>query len=143
MTGAHAWRSRTTPRDDSGAAAVEFALVVPFVLLLLFGVIDFGRAYNMQLSLTHAAREGARVAALGGSSASATSRTQSTAAPVTGVSVSVTSCPASVLPASDAVVTASRTYNYITPISGILNIMGQPALAAPAIQGTGRMRCNG
>jgi hypothetical protein len=43
----------------------------------------------------------------------------------------------------DAEVLATRTYNYITPISGILNVMGQPALAAPTITGRGRMRCNG
>ena len=46
-------------------------------------------------------------------------------------------------PTSDAQVTATRTYDYITPISGVLNLIGQPALAAPTITGRGRMRCNG
>ncbi|MEX5301822.1 TadE/TadG family type IV pilus assembly protein [Kocuria sabuli] len=47
-------------RMERGAAAVEFALVVPVLLLLLLGIIEFGRAYNTQISLTHAARETAR-----------------------------------------------------------------------------------
>ena len=46
--------------DDRGAAAVEFALVLPLLLLLLGGIIDFGFALNTQISLTHAAREGVR-----------------------------------------------------------------------------------
>ena len=50
---------------DRGSAAVEFALVVPVLLLIVFGIIDFGRALNAQIALTGAAREGARLAALG------------------------------------------------------------------------------
>ena len=49
---------------DRGAAAVEFALLLPVLLLLVFGIIDFGRALNAQITLTQAAREGARIAAL-------------------------------------------------------------------------------
>lgn len=51
-------------RTDSGAAAVEFALVVPILLALILGMIFFGRAYQVQSSLSMAAREGVRVMAL-------------------------------------------------------------------------------
>lgn len=44
---------------------VEFALILPLLLLVLGGIIDFGRAYYEQIVLTNAAREGARMAALG------------------------------------------------------------------------------
>lgn len=131
---------RPGPRD-SGAAAVEFALVMPLLLLLLLGIIDFGRAWNMQIALTQAAREGVRVAALGGTDAIA--RTEAAAFPVTPVAVTVNSCPVPAAASDDAVVVASRVYDYLTPISGILNVLGQPALAAPTITGRGRMRCNG
>ena len=47
-------------RSERGAAAVEFALVLPMLLVILLGIIEFGRAYNTQISLTHAARETAR-----------------------------------------------------------------------------------
>lgn len=50
--------------SDHGAAAVELALVLPLLILLVGGIIDFGFAFNAQVSLTHAAREGVRVEAL-------------------------------------------------------------------------------
>ncbi len=50
-------RSRTGER---GAAMVEMAIVLPVLLLLVFGIIDFGRLYNTQVTLTHAAQEGIR-----------------------------------------------------------------------------------
>ncbi len=134
----------TTQEGDRGAAAVEFALVVPLLLLLVFGIIDAGRMLNMQLALTQAAREGVRVAALGGSAADATARAEAAMFPVTGATASLTTaCPAVPIAADDAVLNVARTYNYITPIQGILTVMGQPNLATPTITGRGRMRCNG
>lgn len=50
---------------DRGAAAVEFALVSVLLLLLLFGIIGFGLALYRQQAASHAAREGARLAAVG------------------------------------------------------------------------------
>ena len=47
---------------DRGAAAVEFALVVPILLLLVFGIIDYGRFFFDSVSLRQGAREGARQA---------------------------------------------------------------------------------
>jgi Flp pilus assembly protein TadG len=129
-------------RRDDGAAAVEFALLLPVLLLVLFGIIDFGRAFNMQIALTQASREGVRGLALG-TVANPTSKTQSAAYPVTGVTVAYTACPASPLPTSVATVTASKTFTYVTPISPILNLLGFSSLAAPTIQGKAEMRCGG
>ena len=47
-------------RDEGGVALVEFALVLPLLLLLLFGMLDFGRAFNYWIDSTHLANEGAR-----------------------------------------------------------------------------------
>jgi Flp pilus assembly protein TadG len=47
-----------------GQALVEFALIVPMLLLLVLGVVEFGRAWNVYQTLTDAAREGARTAVL-------------------------------------------------------------------------------
>ena len=58
-SGSRSWRG------DRGAAALEFALVLPLLLILSMAVIEFGRAYNTVISLQGAAREGARVLALG------------------------------------------------------------------------------
>ena len=51
-------------RDDHGAAVVEFALVVPVLFLIIFAVIDFGRALWTLNVLTSGVREGARAAAI-------------------------------------------------------------------------------
>jgi Flp pilus assembly pilin Flp len=55
-----------TVRDERGAAAVEFALVLPFLLALIVGVVEVGRGWDAKLDLSGAAREGARAAATGG-----------------------------------------------------------------------------
>lgn len=49
-------------RTERSQALIEFALVSPVLLLLLFGVIDIGRAIFYYDTVNHAAREGARVA---------------------------------------------------------------------------------
>jgi len=90
-------QAATQPRDR-GATAVEFALLLPVLLLLLFGIIDFGRALNAQITLTQAVREGARLASFGQgnaatmSQANATvvSRTQAAATGLSPVTVTVT-----------------------------------------------------
>ena len=46
--------------DDTGQAMVEFALVLPILLILVIGIIEFGRAWNAYQVITDAAREGAR-----------------------------------------------------------------------------------
>jgi len=50
---------------DRGTAAVEFALIMPLLVLLIFAIVDLGRMLNAQIVLTEAAREGARATALG------------------------------------------------------------------------------
>lgn len=52
------WRQR-------GAAAVEMAIIMPLLLLFIGGIVDFGRFFFVQIQLTNAAREGARVAVIG------------------------------------------------------------------------------
>ena len=58
-------------RGDRGAAAVEFALIVPILLILVFGIIDFGLAMYSQTMVGNAAREGVRTASLEGTQANA------------------------------------------------------------------------
>jgi Flp pilus assembly protein TadG len=51
-------------RGEAGTELLEFALVLPLLLMLLLGVVWLGRAYNVYQSMTRAAREGARYAVL-------------------------------------------------------------------------------
>jgi len=57
---------RPRPSRSRGQALVEFALVVPFFFLLLFGIIEAGRFIFYYESLSHATREGARYAIVNG-----------------------------------------------------------------------------
>lgn len=56
---------KPTERSERGAAAVEFALVIPLVILLVLGAIDFGLLLQARAQAANAAREGVRAAALG------------------------------------------------------------------------------
>jgi len=51
---------------EDGAALIEFAIVLPLMLLVLFGTIDFGLLFQRYQVVTNAAREGARIAVLPG-----------------------------------------------------------------------------
>jgi Flp pilus assembly protein TadG len=57
---------RRSRRDRRGAALVEFALVVPVFFLMVFGILEFGRAMMVEAALANAARAGARAAAMDG-----------------------------------------------------------------------------
>ena len=51
--------------NEKGASAVEFALVLPIFVSVIFAIFQFGIAFNNWIAITHAAREGARLAAVG------------------------------------------------------------------------------
>ncbi len=61
-------RRRTSLQGNAnrarGTAIVEFAVVLPLLLTILFGIIEFGYVFMMRQSLQHAAREGCRFASL-------------------------------------------------------------------------------
>jgi hypothetical protein len=51
-----------TTQEERGQATVEFALVILFLLLLLFGIVDFSRLFFAYATMSNAVREGARYA---------------------------------------------------------------------------------
>ena len=56
--------TRRRHRDERGAAALEFALIVPILVMVVFGIVDFGWAINRDTLVNNAAREGAREGSL-------------------------------------------------------------------------------
>jgi Flp pilus assembly protein TadG len=66
---------RPSLRDDRGQTMVEFALVIPILCVVLFGVIQFGILYKNYVTLTDATRVGARKAAVSRHDASAIAST--------------------------------------------------------------------
>jgi len=125
----HHRRSGGRGARDRGAAAVEFALVFPLLLLIIFGIIDSGRALSAQVTLTEAAREGARLAAVG--QPNVVGRTQAAAPGLNPVNVVVTSCPAGAGPTANAVVSVSYSFSFITPVGAIAGMFGGGGFGAP------------
>lgn len=66
------WIAKRIPLlgDREGSVVVEFAIAVPIMLLLLFGVFDFGRMMWLSSSVKHAAAEGVRYAMVRGAESS-------------------------------------------------------------------------
>lgn len=126
-------------RTDRGSAAVELALVLPLLLLLVFGVIDFGRMLNTQITLTEAAREGARAAALGFDPVARVTRT---ANGTTLASTTVVDCPEDDLSA-DAVVTVSHAFRPVTPLGSLMGYFGQEGGGTVTVSAKGVMPCVG
>lgn len=115
---------------DRGAVAVEFALLLPVLLILLFGIIDFGLALNAQVTLTQAAREGARLAALGQTASVARTRAQ-VAAPLLNIptgNIAVTTCASNAGPTADGVVAITYAFTFVTPIGPIATMLGGQSL---------------
>ena len=133
----------TDPRDR-GSVAVEFALLLPVLLLIIFGVIDFGRAINAQITLTQAAREGARLASLGYSTSAVQSRAQSAATGLSPVTVTVlAACPAGAGIGVDARVQASYVFSFITPVGAFASMFGSATFGSSTLTltATGEMPC--
>jgi len=122
--------------NQRGAAAVELALVLPLLVMLLFGIIEAGRYYNARVTLTHASREGARVLALGGTTSEAAARVIATAGGLSGVSATPSAaCPVSSAgTTTDATVTASMPFTFNIPFVTI---------SGGTISTTAVMRCGG
>jgi Flp pilus assembly protein TadG len=130
-------RSRR-PRWDRGAAAVEFALVVPVLLLLVLGIAEFGRAYNIQTTVSGAAREGVRTMAVENDSGAARAATRNAAPALhlsdSQINVSPTTCPEpDTAPTVSAMVTVTYRMSFVTHL--FANSL--------TLTGVGVMRCNG
>lgn len=127
---------------ERGAVAVEFALLLPLLLLIIFGLIDFGRALNAQITLTQAAREGARLDAL--NEPNLVSRTKAAATGLSKVTVNVDyQCQAGDGQKNfDAQVQTTYSFSFITPIGAIAGLLGGKGLGAPiTLSAQGVMPC--
>jgi Flp pilus assembly protein TadG len=120
------------------------AIVLPLLLLILFGIIDFGLMLNRQLLLTEAAREGARLVALDHPDADV----ESTVEKVLGTaptSSTITACPTdpSAVAGADATVELTYQYETKTPLGSMMLIFGSGVGDTFQLTATGVMACVG
>lgn len=111
---------RTGRKDEKGQSLVEFALVVPMLLILVFGIAEFGRAWMTRNVLTGAAREAARIAVIqppAGGIALATTRANQVLS-----SAGITTATVTVNDDGTAfgTVTATVVYNFPVVVAGFI-----------------------
>lgn len=137
---------RKVVKGEGAQSLAEFALTLPLLLILVFGIIDFGLGLRAYISLSSGVREGARYAAVGnpagtftsGGSGECDGSTQTTVVgkvcsnmkgldldDVQDVSVTY---PNGKIPGNSVVVSADYNYQYITPIKGIVNVLSGGSL---------------
>lgn len=127
------WSPRAS--HDCGSSAVEFALVLPVLIMILFGIIDFGRLEFERINVTAAAYEGARAS---GYKLGTTAVTNAVNAASGGLTVSITAstnlnCTTA---GAETTVTVSRPsrFQFYTPFLQSINT---------TVTSTGAFRCLG
>lgn len=135
-------RGHAAPHE-SGTSLVEFALVLPLLLVLLFAIVDFGRGFQVWITMTNAAREGARAGATGVDVATIQARVIDTTPGLglTAANVPVTYSP-SKAPGNSVVVRVDYTLNLITPLGPLLKLLsaGSTMSNTIALSSTADMR---
>jgi Flp pilus assembly protein TadG len=110
-------------KKERGQAMVEFVLVLPVFLLLVFAIVDFGMGFHAWLTVTNSAREGARFGAVRASSADITQRVQDTADTLDQANMTVTVTNAQGDPGESVVVDVDYDYTLITPLDSVLGLV--------------------
>lgn len=114
-------------RRDAGASAVEFALVLMLLVMLLFGIIQYGYAFFEYIQVAHSAREAVRWGALGASDAEIRAKA-SAAAPALGADMVV-------LVAHDGAESISVTVTHpVTQLAPLPAIAVPPSVSSTAVQ---------
>jgi Flp pilus assembly protein TadG len=130
---------REGPRTERGATAVEFALIVPLLIVLVLGIVEFGHAFQVQGTLSAAAREGVRLMALQNDPAAARAAVRNAA---TSLTPGITDAQIVISPASCPVLNGGSTSVRLTityPMPYLTGFFG----TGLNLTGTGVMRCNG
>jgi Flp pilus assembly protein TadG len=115
-------KTRAIKTNEQGQTMVEMAIVLPVLLVILIGIVQFGIAFNNYLTLTDAARAGARKAVVSHSASACVSQVQSSASDLKQSDLTV-GCSSSWQHGSDVTVTA--TYPYSLNVFGVVVANGR------------------
>ena len=104
-------------KDDKGQSMVEFAMILPILLLIVVGIIEFGFLFSGYLALSNASREAVRTASLGASDSDAIQRAKDVALTLEPSKMIVTISPAvASRDRGDSVTVAiAYEYDFLTP----------------------------
>lgn len=122
-------------KNNRGQALVEFALILPVLLLLAVGVMEFGLILNQYMVVAESSREGARSAALGGDDVAVTAAAEAAAASIDKGGLQVT-----ITPAGSRIRGNPVTVTVANPVSTITQLMDAFFPAGFAVTGTTIMR---
>jgi len=134
-------------QTEAGQSLVEFTMILPIFLVLMFALVDFGRGFYTWLLVTNAAREGARVAAVQADYATVQDRIYDSFCSsypsdcgLDPAKLAIT--PDNIQGARGSAVSIDLAYDFefVTPIGAILQILGGSDLAAPTISAHSSMR---
>lgn len=116
-------RLNSIRKCEHGAAAVEFALVLPILIVILLGILDFGLYYYNDLQLTHVARDAARYLSVGKDDAVNVAEANDAIDNASLVSTDITT--RTLDPSTrgnEATVTLEAVYHCLTPLPRIVGI---------------------
>jgi Flp pilus assembly protein TadG len=111
-------------KNQKGQSLVEFAIILPIILLLLMGIVEFGMMLNSYLTIQNVAREGSRLGIVGGSDVEIDTLIRNISPNLTPADLTVDITPAENSRNSGETLTVSITYNYhmtVPIISALFN----------------------
>ncbi|MCL4424994.1 MAG: pilus assembly protein [Firmicutes bacterium] len=121
-------------KGSGGQSTVELALLLPVILFILFGIAEFGRAFNAYITLENAAREGARLGVTGASDAEILDRVKAVAVTLDEARLTVQITPAEGARQRGETITVHTTYDFplVVPLIGQI-LQGQPLILEAAL----------
>jgi Flp pilus assembly protein TadG len=135
-------RRKVGIRGDRGAAAVEFALLLPVLLLVVIGLIDAGRGFSEKVTVTQLSREAARQAAVGKDPQGRLDQLAAELPPGVTATVSIAGSCTGSSPSQSVSATVSAPFVFTIGFTGLMDLFGPPGDSAITITATHSESCN-
>ena len=135
-------------REEAGQSLVEFAMILPVFLLLLFALVDFGRGFYSWMIVTNAAREGARAAAVGLNDAAINDKIRDSYCDGASCSLEpgkmlvtkTNTVPQGGKRGEETTIAIAYDFDFVTPIGDLLHLVSGGSISEPTIRASSSMR---
>ena len=126
---------------ERGQSMAEFALIVPIFLVLVFAIVDFGMGFHSWITVSNAAREGARLGSVGGTQDQIIDRVEQRAGSLDEDKLTVTVTNAEGPSGESVTVEVDYEYDLITPLSSLVGFLSGGSLGSSLdVSSTSEMR---